>query len=302
MVRKIWAEIPEVAAGRRFVNLEGGGVEQQPDRRLRLHHCANYAAALSILSTAERNINVLELGCGSGALSRAFARTMPSGWKLVATDYSRRLIDYARENHTLPNLIFAALDAARITPGLLADIDAVMFLEVIEHLPRCQVAELFSCLYQGLGPGGTVIISTVDRSPFVRPFSGYPHHQTEYRYETLQKFLQDRRINPFEEVTIFRVVSPRIVRAAIRAENRGGYFLNRLAGLVGRLIRPAQLTRSQERLSVLLSFLYRQIVPRRRFAIDDYLTDMALVTVNAEKYNQSSFSLIAVLRKGGGGG
>ena len=35
---------------------------------------------------------VLELGCGSGALTYAFARAMPPGWSIIATDYSEKLL------------------------------------------------------------------------------------------------------------------------------------------------------------------------------------------------------------------
>ena len=41
--------------------------------------------------------SVLELGCGSGALSHAFARAMPDGWRLLATDYSDELVAHAEK-------------------------------------------------------------------------------------------------------------------------------------------------------------------------------------------------------------
>lgn len=297
-LRRIWAEIRNISTSSKFLNVEGGSVEQVRDSRLRLHHCANYAAAFSIFAAEARPLRILELGCGSGLLSAAFARIMPSDWSLFATDYSPRLIEYAQVHAAVAGVQFECLDISDLKPEFLRNFDAVMFLEVIEHLSEEEVVKLFSHLYSGLSTGGMVILTTLDRSPFKRPFSGYGPHKVEYRYETLRDFLMDKRKVPFERVDIFRLVAPRIVRQAIKSEKWGGYLFNRAVALVNRVARPhPNLIYLIERLANISFWVYDHFLPRNRFNINRYMEEVELITKKVADYNSESFSLIAVLRK-----
>lgn len=299
-LQRIWDEVERVAVASEFLNIEGGSVEQVRDYRLRLHHCANYAAALTILGAEAKPLRILELGCGSGILSAAFARLMPSDWSLLATDYSRRLIDYARGRFPQANLRFECISTNELKPEFLKNFDAVMFLEVIEHLTEEEAIALFSRLYAGLAPGGMVLISTVDRSPFKRQFSGYGPHQIEYRYTTLRDFLLDCDKNPFEQVDIFRLTSRRIVQEAVRSEVWGGYFINRTVAIISRLIqRHPGLVQTGERLANFSFRMYDRLVPRKAFKLDGYLNEIKLITEQPELYDADSFSLVAILRKTG---
>lgn len=301
-LQRIWDEVERMAVARQFLNVEGGSVEQVRDYRLRLHHCANYAAALTILGAEAKPLRILELGCGSGILSAAFARLMPSDWSLLATDYSRRLIDYARSRFPQANLRFECISTNELEPDRLKNFDAVMFLEVIEHLTEEEAIALFSRLYSGLAPGGMVVISTVDRSPFKRQFSGYGPHQIEYRYTTLRDFLNDKGKNRFERVDIFRLTSRRIVQEAVRSEVWGGYFINRTVALISRLVqRYPGLIQSTERLANFSFRMYDRFVPRRQFKLNGYIEEIRLITEQPELHDTDSFSLVAVLRKTGSG-
>lgn len=306
-LNRLWQEVGKITAPRDFVNFEGGGVEQQWDRRLLLHHCANYAAALTIFSIEKRNWRILELGCGSGTLSQAFARLMPEGWRLVATDYSPRLIEYARASYSsqkgfLPHLKqrlrFEQLNTKEISLPVLQEFDGVMLLEVIEHLSPRQVTDLLLRLHQGLNPGGMVVISTLDRSPFPRPFSGYVHHQIEYRYETLREFFSYRQNNPFEKFSIFRLVSPKIASKAVRQEARGGYFLNRLLGVWEKMSqRYTAFETIKKKVAGVFYPISISLFSQRGFNPDLYLKEVQLITTKPEERNRHSFSLVAVLRK-----
>ncbi len=316
---RIWQELNQADTPKDYFNLEGGSVEQVRDMRLRFHHCANYAAALTILQErlvpseqkgippqgrnggveGQGNLHILELGCGGGALTFAFARVMPSGWQLLAADYSEQLIDYAQKVRRAENLRFQRVEINNLDIGFLNDVDGVMFLEVIEHLPQKVVRNLLCHLYQGLRPGGLVIISTLDRSPFRRGFSGYPPHWIEYRYETLSGFLTDKSNNPFEVLKIFRLGSEKIVRAAVRAEEMGGYFVNRLNGLVKRFAKKyAGFNFCQERLGAVFFRLYSRIPFKMDFGIEGYVNELYFIN-EGETDDKSSFSLVAVLRKEG---
>lgn len=302
ILQRVWDEVERVSSADEFLNVEGGSVEQVRDYRLRLHHCANYATALTILGAEAKPLRILELGCGSGILSAAFARLMPSDWSLLAIDYSRRLIDYARSRFPQANLRFECISANELKPEFLKNFDAVMFLEVIEHLTEEEAVALFSCLYAGLAPGGMAVFSTVDRSPFKRQFSGYGPHQIEYRYTTLRDFLNDKGKNPFEQVDIFRLTSRRIVQEAVRSEVWGGYFVNRAVVLINRFIqRHPGLVQSTEKIANFSFRMYDRFVPRKAFKLDGYLNEIKLITEQPELYDADSFSLVAILRKTGSG-
>ncbi len=297
-LRRFWQEVETFPRARQFLNLEGGSVDQGRDGYLRFHHCANYAAVLTVLGERSSGLRILELGCGSGLLSIAFARLMPANWQLVASDYSEPLINYARAMNCLPNLSFLKLNVKKITDRTLEGFDAVIALEVIEHLTQEELRWLLHRLYQGLKDGGTVIVTTLDRSPFKRRFSGYAHHRFEYRYDTLLEFLSQKRNNPFALVKILRIVSPLIARQAVRAENRGGYLLNRLVALLSRTgQRYPALGGIQKGLFGFIFQRFNRLIPHRKINIERCLNSVRLVADELERCNQDSFSLVAVLRK-----
>jgi|UniRef100_A0A7V3PSW0 2-polyprenyl-3-methyl-5-hydroxy-6-metoxy-1,4-benzoquinol methylase len=305
-IKKLWQELERSPTPDKFLNLEGGGIEQQPDRRLRFHHCANYAAAMTILAGEMRPLRLLELGCGTGALSRAFARTMPDNWTLVATDYSKPLIEYARNVNPLPNLRFECLNVQELTFSFLKEFDAVLMLEIIEHLDLNDVKAVFFRLHQGLKHGGRVIISTLDRSPFRRRFSGYYPHKIEYTYKMLTALLNRPQFNPFTDFRIFRLVSRKTVKSAVRAEEMGGYLVNRFIGLVNRLVeKKGRVAYYQNRFLSRLSRFYLSLSRRTESSCKDcfapivshYLDDFRMIESSAGNYDSHSFSLIATLRK-----
>ena len=97
LVRQVWTEFHALPPLRSYMNTEGGDVRQVGHPLSSLRHCANYAAVLKLLNGRGRNLRLLEIGCGSGALSSALAWTMPEDWRLVATDYSAALVAQVKE-------------------------------------------------------------------------------------------------------------------------------------------------------------------------------------------------------------
>jgi len=301
-VRRLWTELARLDRPREFVNIEGGSVEQIRDRRLQLHHCANYAAVLTILelNSADAKLSLLELGCGSGGLSCALARVMPEGWQLKATDYSERLLATARRFYQEDNLRFEFLDVRRLEPERFARVDGVFLLEVIEHLRQEEASELLHRLHRALGPRARLIITTLDRSPFPRPFSGYPPHHVEYSFRTMHQFLSDRNKNPFAEFEIYRLA--RIAAEEVAAEERGGYLVNRLQRLVTQVTGwfPV-VARLRQRVLAAGFRVYALLPQNQRFDFDGYLATMSLVRPEeaaADRYDRESFGLVVVLRKG----
>jgi SAM-dependent methyltransferase len=304
----MWDELQRLELSREFRNLEGGSVEQQRDRRLQLHHCANYGAVLQVLSQTgqtsptgqTRPLRLLEFGCGSGVLTSALAQVMPDGWTIEATDYSEHLLAGARERFERDGLSFDHLDVRSIRPERLDGVDAVLLLEVFEHLSPEDAEVLLHRVYEALPAGGMMVLTTLDRAPFPRPFSGYAPHHVEYTYGSLDRFLGDRRRSPFEEYDIFRLISRRIVSESVRAEERGGYFFNRLRRLLlelgdGHSEFGAIRTWVEKRLFHLYSFLPEH----NGFDFEGYLSTLDFVRSEPEQRDDDSFGLVAVLRKAG---
>ena len=307
-VRRIWDEFQRLDKSHEFGNLEGGSVEQQRDRRLQLHHCANYAAVLQVLRQTGQTrltgqtapLRLLELGCGSGGLTSVLAKVMPDGWTIEATDYSEHLLAGARARFECANLHFRHLDVRSLASERLAGVDAVHQHEVIEHLPPEEAAGLLRRVYDALPVGGLMVMTTLDRAAFPRPFSGYAPHFVEYTYASLDRFLRDRKHSPFEEHEVCRLVSERIVSESVRNEERGGYLVNRIQRLalgIGR--RHPKLGAIRGWVESRLFRLYSLLPERNGFDFDGFLADLDFVRSGQERHDHDSFGLVAVLKKTG---
>jgi SAM-dependent methyltransferase len=249
------------------------------------------------------SLRLLELGCGSGGLTSVLARVMPKGWTIEATDYSEPLLARARQQFECENLCFRLLDVRSIGPERLAGVDAVLLLEVIEHLPQHEAAALLGRVYDALPAGGMMVMTTLDRAAFPRPFSGYAPHFVEYTHRSLSRFLRDRRHSPFEACDVFRLVSPRIVGEAVRAEERGGYLLNRFQRLVLGLGREHnEFTAFRDWLESRLFRLYNLLPATNGFDFEGYLNTLEFIRSEPELRDRDSFGLVAVLKKAGGEG
>lgn len=308
LARALWEFARQIRPAGRFANFEGGSVEQSMNPRLLWRHCLNYAATLAILlRTIGQRFEpedsgrpaLLELGCGSGLLSAAFCRAMPACWDLLATDYSPQLVARARQRYQLPNLRFQVADVRSLSSLRLQRFHAVFFLELIEHLAQDRQRELLAALYEGMRNGGVVVFSTLDRSAFRRPYSGYWPHQIEYTYRKMNEFLSCPENSQFEEYRIWRLHSPRITADAVRAENCGGYVFNRLAGLAERLTAPHPGFREFSRRMVDAVFrLYSSLPVRASFSLDDWLSDVSVDGDSGETSDiGDAFSMVVWMRK-----
>ncbi|UCG43503.1 MAG: methyltransferase [candidate division WOR-3 bacterium] len=297
-VRDIWERLAAAEAAPHFTNVEGGSVEQVRDKRLRLHHCANYAAVLTMVDELGPGLRLLELGCGSGALSAAFGSLLPDGSSLTATDYSQDLVEHAQQFHAAEHTVFEQLDVRHAGSDRLAQADLVMLLEVIEHVSWSEAADLLRRLHAGLRPGARVIMTTLDRSPFPRPHSGYLPHVVEYNYADVNLFLSDTGSNPFSEFRLHRLVSSRIARESVRAENRGGYWSNRISAGFERMGQRSQVLDRLRRRVLRAGFLVYSVLPRgREFPLEEYLETMSLVHDSSDGLDADSFGIVAELRR-----
>lgn len=96
---------------------------------------------------------VLDLGCGSGALS---TRRLAERFHVVGVDISAAQLERARRNVPAAELIHADVLDVDFPP---ASFDAAVALYSISHIPRQEHARLFSQVRRWLRPGGYFLAS-----------------------------------------------------------------------------------------------------------------------------------------------
>ncbi len=106
---------------------------------------------------------ILEVGCGPGNLWSENEQRLPSGWRLMLSDFSPGMLQEARENllSIRHQIAFAVLDAQKIPFGN-ATFDAVVANHMLYHVPDrpATLAEI----WRVLKPGGLFYASTIGRN------------------------------------------------------------------------------------------------------------------------------------------
>jgi len=110
--------------------------------------------------------------------------------------------------------------------------------------------------------------------------------------------LNDRRRNPFETYQVHRLLSERIVADSVKAEEHGGYLVNRLQRLsLGLGRRHAEFGTFHAWVQSRLFCLYSHLPERDGFDLEGYLATLDFEQTEPEKRDRDSFGLVAVLRK-----
>ena len=107
-----------------------------------------YGKDLLALLAPERGESILDIGCGTGQLTKAIA---DAGARVVGIDKSPEMIDAAREN--FPNIEFMVADASDFS--FAQPFDAV-FSNAALHWVR-KAAEAVQCIANALRPGGRLV-------------------------------------------------------------------------------------------------------------------------------------------------
>ena len=105
---------------------------------------------------------LLELGCGGGSSTHAFAARLP-GYHCTGLDISRPAIALASERFQAENLAYRSGDCLAL-PWPDGSLDAVISRDMIEHIP--DVGQALHEMDRVLAPGGVIVIrSPHHRSP-----------------------------------------------------------------------------------------------------------------------------------------
>ena len=122
---------------------------------------ASFASTLR--SRTSGSARVLDLGCGTGVITRALAG---EGWKLTGCDISAAMLDVAR--NTGGDIEFLQIDRLGDTPTPFADqsFDAIVASSVLEYVPDPQKA-LDECA-RLLTPGGYFVATVPDPRHWLR--------------------------------------------------------------------------------------------------------------------------------------
>jgi 2-polyprenyl-6-hydroxyphenyl methylase/3-demethylubiquinone-9 3-methyltransferase len=124
---------------------------------------AGFIAARARLAGAA----VADVGCGGGLLSEALARL---GARVTGVDLSATMIEVATLHAEAAGLAieYRQQSAASLAAAAAGQFDCVCCMELLEHVP--EPATLVAELSRLLRPGGSLFVSTINRTP--RAFLG----------------------------------------------------------------------------------------------------------------------------------
>jgi 2-polyprenyl-3-methyl-5-hydroxy-6-metoxy-1,4-benzoquinol methylase len=99
--------------------------------------------------------SILDMGCGPGTFLGHFS----SGYgRALGIDLAQPQIEYASRKYTSERIRFEAVDVAAFTQE--NEFDAVVSIEVIEHLPIEETRPFLRSIFRLLKPGGTLVLTT----------------------------------------------------------------------------------------------------------------------------------------------
>lgn len=175
--------------------------------------------------------SVLDLGCGPGTFLGRAERDFSSA---LGIDLAPAQIEYARRHYERRGLEFQVADVTALESS--RRFDAVVAIEVIEHLPADGTAEILERIRGLVKPGGWAILTTPNyRSLWpLLEWAVSRVGPADYRAQHINRFTEDRARRElaaagFEDIwseTFFvaapflAALSARLARAGLRLESR----------------------------------------------------------------------------------
>ncbi len=130
-----------------------------------------------------RGKRVLDAGCGSGYGSRILLREAS---QCLGLDRDEAVVNLARSLFRAPGLEFSVGEIQGMAAVADGEVDVVVALEVLEHLPREEVAEFLGSVRRVLVEDGTLVVSVANRH---HPGKENPHHLSEMSFPEFRDLL-----------------------------------------------------------------------------------------------------------------
>lgn len=146
------------------------------------------------LLSKRKSLNVLDIGCGTGAWSVHWAAR---GYKVTGVDFDPEFVARAhcREGLTDPQVFRGIVADATRLPSDVGQFDVVVLNSLLEHVPDWQAAVVGAV--RALAPGGLLLLTTTNRyHPFqgeVNHFPFYPWLPSAVRDRVLAWIMKHRR-------------------------------------------------------------------------------------------------------------
>ncbi|HVJ10385.1 MAG TPA: class I SAM-dependent methyltransferase [Burkholderiales bacterium] len=138
----------------------GGSIPEYYDRYLGPAWFDKFGADLAGRLAANPPGGVLEIACGTGLVTRRLRERLEPAVRLVATDLSRAMLDYAKAKVTLPGIEWREADACKL-PFPDASFGAVVCAFGVMFFPDRGAA--FAEARRVLRKGGTFLFNVWDR-------------------------------------------------------------------------------------------------------------------------------------------
>ena len=138
----------------------GGSIPQLYDQYIVPLIFEPYARDLARRLASRRLSRVLEIACGTGAVTRQLASTLPASVEIVATDLNQSMLDVATANGTARHLEWRQADAMQL-PFDGESFDAVVCQFGVMFFP--DKARAFAGVRRVLQPGGIFLCNVWDR-------------------------------------------------------------------------------------------------------------------------------------------
>ena len=167
---------------------------------------------------------VVDLACGEGYGSAVLGRTAAS---VVGVDANPEAFEHARLKYSGERLRFER-NMIELWSG---DVDCVVFLQTIEHVP--DPGAVLDRVREQIGPGGVAYVSTpnvLTLAPKGEERSGNPWHVREYRPEEFAALCR-RHFGSVDMLGLFHARKLRLHQLAI--ERAGWDSVHRALGLTG---------------------------------------------------------------------
>jgi SAM-dependent methyltransferase len=136
--------------------------------------------------SADARLQLLDIGCGTGANLPLLSECAGAGGRVVALDYSPLALQFARDHlHDLPVSLLRG-DATHL-PFADESFDLVTMLDVLEHVEHDEAA--VREIARVLRPGGAFVLSVPAYQNLWSAHDEALHHFRRYEYHGLQKVL-----------------------------------------------------------------------------------------------------------------